>query len=73
MNDDHVMQKSYCINVSDPLHFDLNPDPLQGIVDPEFQFFFLLFFCKRYNTNNDVFLLSFMSLLCMCIKQKVIP
>ena len=40
-------------------------DPLPWIVDPDLtadptrtnsSFFFLIFFCKRYNTHNDVFL-----------------
>ena len=44
-----------------PLHFDADPGP--GIMDPDptkyriNSIFFLIFFCKRYNTHKDVFFL----------------
>ena len=44
-------------SVSDPLHFDMDPDPnLDPTLFREKKFKkFLIFFCKRYNTHNDVF------------------
>ena len=50
-------------SVSDPLHSDEDQDPLPGILDPDPTLnqtnsdFFLLFFCKMYNTHKYVFFL----------------
>ena len=51
----------FSCSVSDPLHFDPDPDPQIRFKDKGSGseqipiFFFLIFFCKRYKTHNDVF------------------
>ena len=72
----------YFLSVLDLVHFDADPDP--GIADlyPDLDETYksiklkkkiLNLFCKRYNTPNDFLFLKFMSLLLMCIKEKMIP
>ena len=57
-------------SVSNPLHFDVDPDPLPGIVDPDpdslFQIpilFFLFSFCKS-KTKKRFFLAEFLDFFC---------
>ena len=62
-------------NVSDPLNFDVDPDPRirvrvygSDLKSNKFHFFFLILFCKRYKTLNSVFFVV-LSLLFTYIKQ----